>query len=315
MKRRVLILFAAAALALIVMPALALAGPRSGSSFGGRRGFKSSPSSYSRPASRPVGGGGPSFIFFPGFGWGWGGGYGGGGGSAFGSLLMLGILGLGVFMVVRTVRRVRAARDPMGAGSFSDDDDEVAVAPGRAFVYKVQFGLGRSARGIQERLARFAADGDTSSEEGLASLLHQSALELMREKHSIRYGLVEASGPMNMTNGETKLNAAALAERSRFQVERVRGADGQVRRADIAPAESDEALEYLVVTLALATRTPLPALKELADSESLDAVLGELGGVPPRALLGLEVVWTPADPSDSMTEADLLTTYPNMRGL
>ena len=45
------------------------------------------------------------------------------------------------------------------------------------------------------------------------------------------------------------------------------------------------------------------------------ALLGELGGVSPDAILGIEVVWTPADPNDSMTETDVMTTYPDLRSL
>jgi uncharacterized membrane protein len=176
-------------------------------------------------------------------------------------------------------------------------------------------GLGRSARHIQERLADFASQGDTSSEAGLAEMLHQTALELLREKDSIRYGLAEASGPMSLTNGETKLGAAAMAERSRFQVERIRAADGAVRRAQTAAAVGAEALEYLVVTIVLATRFPLDKVKVVGDRDALEAALHELGSVPAHALLGLEVVWTPADPEDSMTETDLMTTYPELRSL
>jgi uncharacterized membrane protein len=44
-------------------------------------------------------------------------------------------------------------------------------------------------------------------------------------------------------------------------------------------------------------------------------MLGELGSIPATALLGLEVVWTPADPEDSLTETDLMTTYPEMRSM
>ena len=44
-------------------------------------------------------------------------------------------------------------------------------------------------------------------------------------------------------------------------------------------------------------------------------MLGELGGVSPDALLGLEVIWTPADPQDSLTSSDLLTGYADLRSL
>lgn len=290
---------------------------RSGSSFGGRGGFRAGRSSggYSRGYTAPRGGGGTNFVFLPSFGWGWGG-YGGGGIGMFGTLMMVAVVGLGVVMVMKAVRRARAGTgNSPWMGLSGNDDDEVEATPDRAFVYKIQLGLGRSARDIQNRLARFAAEGDTSSETGLAHLLHQTALELMREKHSIRYGALEASGPMSLTNGETKMNAASLGERSRFQVERVRGADGSVRKADSAATQSQDALEYLVVTLIVATRRPVIATKEIGDPQQVQALLGELGGVPADALLGLEVIWTPADPDDALTTNDLLTGYPELRSL
>src|SRR5881396_1820127 len=66
-------------LALLVMPALAQAAPRSGASFGGRLGFRNG-GGFSTPRSSGnygYNGGGHSFFFLPSFGWG-GYGYGGG---------------------------------------------------------------------------------------------------------------------------------------------------------------------------------------------------------------------------------------------
>lgn len=298
---------------LIVLPALAFAAPRSGASFGGRS-FRSS-GGFSTPRARTSYGGGNSHsvFFLPSFGWGWGGlGYGGGG---FGSLLVIAVLGFAAFSLVRAVRRHRAATTGTPWGVMSGDDDEEAAPAGRAYVYKMQVALGRSARGIQDRLAKFAGEGDTSTEAGLASLLQQTALELMREKDSIRAAAVEGAGPMNLTNAETKLNGLALAERARFQVERVRGADGQVRRSSAEAEEGKEALEYVVVTVVVATRTPLGTWKTVTERSDVDLYLGQLGGVSSSGLLGLEVIWTPADPNDSMTETDLLTTYPDLRSV
>ena len=296
--------------ALLALPALALAGPRSGGSFGGRLGFRNG-GGFSMPRSGSSGygygsGGGHSFFFLPSFGWG-GMGYGGG----FSSLLMLGVLGFAAFSLVRAVRRSRGGGGWGGWGSPSDDEAEVDL--GRGYVYRLQIGLGRSARGIQDRLARFAAEGDTNSESGLAALLQQTSLELLREKDSIRYAGVDASGPMSLTNAETKLNSFSLAERSRFQVERVRGADGRVRHATEAAEEGKEALEYVVVTLVVATRTPVANFKTASDRTQLESLLAQLGSATPSGLLGLEVIWTPADPNDSMTETDLMTTYPDLR--
>lgn len=307
-----------ALLAMLIVPALALAGPRSGGSFGSRGGFRSSPSpGYSMPRSysSPGYGGGSHFIFAPGWGWGWGGGYGFGGGLGFfGTLMVLAVAGYSVYAISRAVRRAREGGDSGWPSSYGGDD-EVRVMPGRAYVYKLQIGLGRSARGIQQRLEQFATSGDTESEAGLASLLQQSALELLRNKDSIRYAGAEANGPMSLTNAETKMNGLALAERSRFSVERVRSAEGRVNRASEAAVEGREALELVLVTMIVATRTPLASFKPVTTHEEVEALLSELGGVSPGGLLGLEVVWTPADPDDSMTETDVMTTYPELRSL
>jgi uncharacterized membrane protein len=297
-------------------PAIAAAGPRSGGSFGGRLGFRSgggmsmpSPGYSGGGYGRSYYGGGPHFMFFPGFG-----GYGlGGGFGLVAPLLGLLVAGLVISSVARAVRANRGVGP--GGGAWDDDGGQVMAMPGRAYLYKLQLALGRSARGIQERLADFATQGDTSTEAGLATLLQQTALEILREKDAVRYASAEARGPLSLTNAETAMNGVALAERSRFAVERVRGADGRVSRSSVAAEEGREVLELVVVTLVVATRVPLEKFGTLSSEEELGALLAELGGVSPDGILGLEVIWTPADPDDSMTEMDVMTTYPELRSL
>jgi uncharacterized membrane protein len=310
---------------LLLAPALAFAGPRSGGSFGGRLGFRSG-GGMSMPSSpgtapgysgggygRSYYGGGPHFMFFPSFG-----GYGFGGGFGIvAPLVGLLVVGLVISSVARAIRASRGVGTG-GAGwndEYGQEDGQVVAMPGRAYLYKLQLALGRSARGVQERLAEFATQGDTSTEAGLAALLQQTALELLREKDAIRYASAEARGPMSFTNAETAMNGVALAERSRFQVERVRVAEGHVSRSTAPAEEGREVLELVVVTLVVATRVPLERVTALGSEEDLAAALGELGGVAPDGLLGLEVIWTPADPDDSMTETDVMTTYPELRSL
>jgi uncharacterized membrane protein len=290
----------------------AFAGPRSGSSFGSRQGFRSgggmSSPSYSGGGYQSPGygyGGGSHFFFFPSFG-----GYGFGGFGMGAPLLGILVIGLAVASIARAVRASRG----MNPGGGDYGDDQVVAMPGRAYLYRLQLALGRSARGIQDRLADFAARGDTSTEAGLASLLQQTALELLREKDAVRYAGGEARGPLSLTNAETAMNAMALAERSRFQVERVRGSDGRVVRSEAPAEEGKEALELVVVTILAATRTPLE-FDRPSTTEELGAVLSQLGGVSPEGILGIEVIWTPADPNDSMTETDVMTTYPELRSL
>jgi uncharacterized membrane protein len=229
-----------------------------------------------------------------------------------GSLVLVGIVGLGALMMVRSLRRV--GRRAISSGAQGDEYDDVSASVDRSYIYKVQLGIGRSGRGVQQRLEEFASTGDTGSETGLAELLRQTALELMRERDSIRYVLVEPSGPFSLSNGEAKMTRAAMTERSRFQVERIRGSEGHLRRSDAAPSVGSDVLEIIVITILVATRAPL-GIEKAEDREAVDAVLAELGAVSASNLLGLEVIWMPADPDDSLTATDLITTYPEMRSL
>jgi uncharacterized membrane protein len=314
-----------ALLAIVFLPMVAMAGPRSGGSFGGRMGFRSgggfgSGSSYSGGGYSSGGygrsyGGGNTYVYGSPFGyshwgwapWGWGGGFGG-----IGTLFVLAVAGIAVLSVMRAVRRASYR-----SGGYVDDDDGYVrdVDTGRAYLYRLQLALGRSGRGVQKRLAEFAEKGDTSTEAGLAALLQQTALELLREKDAVRYVGADGRGPMSLTNAETTMNSLALAERSRFQVERVRASEGRVSASTAAAEEGKEALELIVVTLVAATRTPLGNFKSVTSLEELEALLSELGSTSPDGLLGLEVIWTPADENDSLTQMDVMTTYPDLRGI
>src|SRR5262249_40557890 len=128
--------------------AVAFAGPRSGGSFSGRQGFRSgggysspgySGGGYRSPYSGGYGyGGGAPFSFLPGFG-----GHGVGGFGLSGWLAAVLVVGLVVASIARAVRASRNA----GGGYGDYDDGQVEAMPGRAYLYRLQLALGRSARG------------------------------------------------------------------------------------------------------------------------------------------------------------------------
>ena len=102
-------------------------------------------------------------------------------------------------------------------------------ASGRAYLYRLQLALGRSARGVQERLAEFAAQGrHLHARRASASLLQQTALELLREKDAVRYAAAEARGPdepHQRRDGDERLvarRALAISGRARARRRRPR---------------------------------------------------------------------------------------------
>jgi uncharacterized membrane protein len=226
---------------------------------------------------------------------------------------VLAAVGIGASMVMRAVRRSRRPGGRRWRATAATTSD-AAVAAGRAYLYKLQLALGRSARGIQDRLAEFAAQGDTTSEAGLAALLQQSALELLRNKDSIRYAAPRraADDPDQRRDGDERRvagGALALPGRARARRRRPRGALGRAGRGGQGGAGAGGG--HAGGGHAHAAR----AVPPVGTRDELAALLSELGGVPPTGLLGLEVIWTPADANDSMTETDVMTTYPELRSL
>jgi uncharacterized membrane protein len=310
--------------------ATAAATPRGGGSFGGRGGFRSSsPSSSSGsggtfrssppPSTNPGYGGGSGPIIVnngPGYfgGYGYRGYYGvGDGGALIVFILVVAVAGA-VVWAMRNARR-RSLASPVGTGDeyeSAEGAEGVAASARRAWVVRLQLALGRAAGvRLQQRLAELAETGNTSTVEGLVGLLQATTLELMRDRESIAQAALSSEGPLDDGAAERRFGGLALQERARFQVERVRAADGRKTHDTAAEPESLQAMEYLVITLVVASRVPI-AGRKLDSADQAAATLTELGALDPDSLLALEVIWTPADPTDSLTTDDLLAHFPDL---
>ena len=82
-----------------------------------------------------------------------------------------------------------------------------------------------------------------------------------------------------------------------------------------AGPKTDEVAQYLVVTLIVATgytgftAYPTPSFKDM------EAMLQRLGTLLTSDLLGLEVIWSPENPDDALTEDELVAEYPELSAL
>ena len=183
-------------------------------------------------------GGGPNFIVFPGFGWGFSPfGLGGGGGCGFGGgLMMLGLLGVGALHARAAPWKRRRVAPPDTQGGYDDDEDDegdVASQPGlrlQGAARSGPFGPRASSSGSSGSPPR----GTPAARPGWPTCCSRPRSSCCGKKSRSATAASRRAGRCSLTNGETKLNALALAERSRFQVERVRGADGKVRRSSAA---------------------------------------------------------------------------------
>lgn len=257
---------------------------------------------------------------------GYGGGYGGGyypGGGGFGFPFLVPIFGVGggfgglftilIFLsiagfLVRTFRSVQSDGSGYELGSPT-----VSVA-------KLQVGLLSEARSLQADLNRIAEVADTGSTTGLAQVLQETTLALLRHPEYWVY----AGGQTQLTNlpaAENQFNRLALAERSKFSAETLSNVDNLLKHGadqqalpstgELATLDKDPG-EYIVVTLLLAAQGKLQ-LPSVNSSQDLRQAISQLGSVSSDNLLALEVLWTPQAEGDTLSSDEVIALYPDLK--
>jgi uncharacterized membrane protein len=269
-----------------------------------------SPRTYAPPSGGyyPGGGYGPSPFFFLPFFW--------GGGGAFGGLFTILIFIAIANFVVSSFRRANGGED-LDGDSYSSNST--------VSVTKLQVGLLAQARDLQTDLNRIAETADTSSSAGLAQVLQETSLALLRHPEYWVYAGTE-SQQTRLALAEAQFNRLALTERSKFSEETLTNVNNQRRLKSVndssalTVAEAGGALtnttegpgEYIVVTLLVGTlgKLQLPAVNS---SDDLRRALSQLGGISSEQLLAVEVLWTPQAEGDTLTTDDMLAEYPNLK--
>jgi uncharacterized membrane protein len=278
---------------------------------GGRIGggsFRAPRSTYSAPRSVPRSGGyygGGYGGYYPGGGFGFFGFpwflFGGGFSSLFGILIVITIANF-LFQSFR-----QAAGD---GGEISSSAPAVAVA-------KVQVGLLSEARGLQTDLDRIATKADTSTPAGLAQVLQETTLALLRHPEYWVYA-ASAAQQTRLEAAEVQFNRLALGERSKFKAETLTNVNSQLKQATSALTVTESGAlveapgEFIVVTLVVGAQGKLQ-LPKINNTEDLRQALSELGSVSSDRLLALEVLWTPQATGDVLTRDDMLADYADLK--
>ncbi|ABB57089.1 DUF1517 domain-containing protein [Synechococcus elongatus] len=276
---------------------------------GGRIGggsFSAPSRSFSSPSRSYSGGGGGYYRG--------GGGFGfpfvlplffGGGGGLFGFLIMIAIAGF----------LLRAFQN--ASGGEGNNARLAPVSNSQVAIAQVQVGLLAGARSLQRDLEALAMRANTNSKTGLANVLQETTLALLRHPEYWAYGSAEAQ-KVTWGTAENAFNRLTLMERSKFSGEGVSNVDGQVKQAThtataIDPLSQAPA-EYIVVTLLVAATTQLrlPALNSTSD---LQQALRQIGAIGSESLLAVEVLWSPDSESESLTRDDVMANYPDLRVL
>ncbi len=185
-------------------------------------------------------------------------------------------------------------------------------------VVTLQLALFATARFIQEQLEELARGGRTDTPEGLAALLRETTVALARKPEFWRYARVTVVRPEVLDEAEGAFRRAVALERAKLSEELIVHVDEvRTERAWRPGAEQGlgEVPAYIVVTLIVAAsrwRFDEPRHPRQGD---IEALLLRLGSLPATRLLALEVIWSPADPRDALTEEELLVEYTDLQPL
>ena len=79
--------------------------------------------------------------------------------------------------------------------------------------------------------------------------------------------------------------------------------------------KADEVGSYLVVTLIVATGYPNFTASRTPSMQEFEATLQRLGTLLASDILALEVIWSPENSDDALTEDELIAEYPELSEL
>ena len=231
------------------------------------------------------------------------GGYYGGGGA----LNLILFAGVATYFLMQSGILSNGASSADGGASFGATD--------RVAVVRLQVGLLGLARELQQDLNALAERADTSSPAGLQRVLQETTLALLRHPEFCVYGSSGGKQCSSVEEAETRFNEVSLEERSKLAQETLVNAGGKKRRSSSTAGGRDEGTnEFILVTILVAADGPLklPPVKSLED---LQTALRRLGSVRQGALQAVEVLWTPQEEGDTLTQAELTSAYPTLNSL
>jgi uncharacterized membrane protein len=180
-------------------------------------------------------------------------------------------------------------------------------APDLFDVTAIRIVLDARARGaVQTALDRLGATAGTGFAEGRVQMLNEVAILLRRHRAAWVYGAV-ANHPMTTKDdARAAFHANVAAARASYRDETIRNVDGKVTRADAhAVAAPSEGPGLVMVSVLVAADRELVTVDRPGDGEALRRALEALSSLTPTSLVAVEVVWTPSEPDDRMTSAEV----------
>ncbi|XP_015088043.1 uncharacterized protein LOC107031251 [Solanum pennellii] len=219
----------------------------------------------------------------------------------FGSSAFLVMMGFAAFIMV--------------SGFLSDrSEGSVLTATGKTSVLKLQVGLLGLGRSLQKDLNRIAEVADTSTPEGLSFVLTETTLALLRHPGYCISAYSSVDVKRSMEEGENRFNQLSIEERGKFDEETLVNVNNIRRKSSTSQRATGFSNEYIVVTILVAAEGAYK-FPTINGSGDLKEALQKIASIPSSRTLAVEILWTPQNENDTLSERQLLEDYPLLRPL
>ncbi|KAI3747416.1 hypothetical protein L6452_09872 [Arctium lappa] len=204
------------------------------------------------------------------------------------------------------------------SGFLSDrsdgDDGSLLTATEKTSVLKLQVGLLGMGRTLQTDLNRIAEAADTSSPEGLSYVLTETTLALLRHPDYCISGYSSVDLKRSVEEGEKRFNQLSIEERGKFDEETLVNVNNIRKQSATSQRSNGFRNEYIVITIIVAAGG-VHKLPPINSSAQLKEALQKLGSIPSSRIMAVEVLWTPQNENDTLSERELLEDYSLLRPL
>jgi len=165
-------------------------------------------------------------------------------------------------------------------------------------------------RDLQASLRYVAQTADTESVRGLADLVDNTAVLLLRDQAGWRFGDYEVwTGSFQQAEGQ--FDVWMTEARSEF-IETYRHFEGKVAvQTGYQPKAAPDG-RYILVTLLLAVSGALPPVASPLRQASARQALMALASSSPLNTLAAYIAWTPEASGEALTEQDLLASWASL---
>ncbi|KAF9681691.1 hypothetical protein SADUNF_Sadunf05G0029000 [Salix dunnii] len=142
----------------------------------------------------------------------------------------------------------------------------------------------------------------------------ETSLALLRHPDYCISGYSSVDVKRSMEDGEKRFNQLSIEERGKFGEETLVNVNSIKRQSTSSKRSNGFSNEYIVITVLVAAEG-VYKLPSINGSGDLKEALQKLGSISANKILAVEVLWTPQNENDTLSERELLEDYPLLRPL